>query len=258
MERNAIKKNYTLQNIATIATVLFVFGLIMTPWIMGKMKTRQKMHHYPDTPPDASMTILDKPVSFGYKCMWFAIKSANHEKLIKVLNLTNILPCNWQTGIEKAYSNYVFITPPIDGWTIACGLGLPPGDTREGIDDIKEILQDLSREYGEAQFFCTHRVTEYHCWMKAIDGSIERIYSYLGEAGENIVIEGEATDFEKILNLADTFSAESKEENYFERKDITWPDEETVMKVAENWSIDPSALEIRKDIPPELGLLGEC
>jgi hypothetical protein len=58
-------------------------------------------------------------------------------------------------------------------------------------------------------------------------------------------------------SIIDTFSVEAREKNYFEREDIILPDEEMVMSVAENWSINPSALESRNYIMPALGLLGE-
>ena len=243
-------------NIPAIAIIIIVFVFIASPWVLNKIKNKQG-HHKLNTATDADMEILDQPISFGYKCMWFAIKSVHAEELIKILGLSNIKPCNWNIGVESAYEDDVYITPPINGWTIAIGRGLPYGDTKEGIEFVKSILQKLSRDYGEAQFFCTHRVTEYHCWIKADEGNIQRVYSYLGESGENIMIEGEATDFEKTLHLINTFSDEAKEKNYFERADINLPYEETVMKVAENWSINPSTLESRNDIMPSLGLLGE-
>lgn len=246
-----------LNNIPAIAIIIIVFVFVASPWILNKIKSKQNTPHYSSPGTEADMAIVDRPISFGYKCMWFAIKSVHTEELVKTLNLTNTRPCNWELGIEKAYESSVFITPPINGWTIACGRGLPYGDSKEGIEFVKSILQNLSKDYGEAQFFCTHRVTEYHCWIKAVEGNIQRVYSYLGEANENIMIEGEADDFEKSLHLVDTFSDEAKEKNYFERSDITLPDEEILMKVAENWSINPSTLESRNDIMPVLGLLGQ-
>jgi hypothetical protein len=245
-----------LNNIPGIAIIIIVFVFIASPWILNKIKTKQSPHNS-NAATDTDMEIPDQPVSFGYKCMWFAIKSVHYAELIKTLNLSNVRPCNWNIGIEKAYENSVFITPPINGWTIACGRGLPHGDNKEGIEFVKNILQKLSKEYGEAQFFCTQRVTEYHCWIKAVEGNIKRVYSYLGEAGENVLIEGDATEFEKTLHLVNTLSDDAKEKNYFEREDVNLPDEETVMKIAENWSINPSTLESRNDIIPALGLLGE-
>jgi len=240
-------------------TIGIIIGLIVIAaairFIAKKFSSRQT--YYPSTVPSSvDKTVPDSPVGFGYKCMWFAVKTENKNKLAEILKLKNISDCNWQVGIDKAYNGSVFITPSIDGWTLACGWGLPHGDSKESISEVKNILRTLSKEFGEAQFFCTHRVTEYHCWIKSKNGQVERVYSFLGESGENIVIEGEPTEFEKTLNLANTFSNEAKEENYFEREDIVWADEELLMKVAGHWSIDPTQLDDRNDISPTLGLLG--
>jgi hypothetical protein len=110
------------------------------------------------------------------------------------------------------------------------------------------LYKQISLEFGEAQFFCTHRVIEYQCWMKASNGIILRVYSYLGESGKNIEIEGEPTEVEQPLNLVNTLSSHAEGENYFEREDLTWPDEDLVMKIAGNWSIDPTQLDKRADI----------
>ena len=202
-------------------------------------------------------TIPDSAVSFGYKCIWFAVKTSNQEKLIELLKIKNVEKCNWKMGIDKAYKGSIFITPAIDGWTLACGLGLPTGDSKESIKEVKKTLQTLSKEFGEAQFFCTHRVVEYHCWMKAINGQVTRVYSYLGEAGENIAIEGIPTDFEKKYKLINTFSEEAKGEKYFEDTNLVLPNEELLMQVAGHWSINPTELENRKDLTPSIGLIGE-
>ncbi len=202
-------------------------------------------------------TIPDSATSFGYKCMWFAIKSTDQQKVIELLKIKKITKCNWKFGIDKAYNGSIFITPPINGWTLVCGLGLPESDNKDGINNVKEILKTLSREFGEAQFFCTHRVVEYHCWMKAINGQVTRVYSYLGEAGENIAIEGVPTEFEKKYKLFNSFSKEAKSEKYFEDSNLVLPNEELVMQIAGAWSIDPSQLENRKDLSQSLGLIGE-
>ncbi|OYU96912.1 MAG: hypothetical protein CFE21_01090 [Bacteroidetes bacterium B1(2017)] len=207
--------------------------------------------------PTIDQTVPDTAISFGYKCIWFAIKTTDKNRIAELLKLENLSECNWQVGIEKAYQGDVFISPPIDNWTFAMGWGLPHGDSIKGIGEVKNILQTLSKEFGEAQFFSTHRVSEYHCWMKASNGKVERVYSYLGESGENIVIEGQPTEFEQKLNLVNTFSDEAKGEKYLNKEDIDWPTEQLLMQVAENWSIDPTTLEERKDITPSLGLLGQ-
>lgn len=201
-------------------------------------------------------TTPDTPVAFGYKCVWFAVRTDQKQRLAEFFKLKRVVDCNWAIGIEMAYKGSVFISPPVSGWTLVCGWGLPLGDSKEGIGKVKRLLIQLAQEFREAQFFCTHRVTEYHCWMKATDGKIIRVYSYSGYSGENLVVEGEPTEYEKTLNLANTFSTEAKDLKYFDRSDLTWPNEETVMHVAGSWSVDPTLLEERYDVPRELGLMG--
>jgi len=201
-------------------------------------------------------TEADTPVSFGYKCMWLAVKTDTMQKLAERIGLQNPQECNWKSGIENAYSGSVFIAPAIDNWTLAIGLGLSAGDSKESLADVKELLSKLSKEFGEAQFFCTHRVVEYHCWVKSTYGNIDRVYSYLGERGETIEVFGEPTNAEKAYKLVNTFSEEAQSDDYWDNEGLVYPDEELVMRIAGNWSIDPTLLDSRKDIEG-LGLVGK-
>lgn len=203
---------------------------------------------------------IDTPLSFGYKCMWLAVKTSHKEKVAEILGLKETHPENWKTGIEEAYNGKVFITPQIGEWTLVVGYGLSGKNSKSELDEAnsyKDKINKLSSQFGEAQFFATHRVTEYHLWAKSLNGQTVRVYSYVGEKGENILIEGQPTTVEKKYKLVNTFSKEAKNEKYFERTDLVTPDEELVMKIAANWSIDPSTLEGRKDIKPGLGILGQ-
>ena len=242
-------------------TIGIIIGLmiiaVLVISLFRKNPTRQQLTPNETKAETVDQTIPDSAIGFGYKFIWLAVRTNDQQKLIDLLKIKNISKCNWKVGIDKAYKGSVFITPTIDGWTLVCGLGLPAGDTKESITDVKQILQTLSKEFSEAQFFCTHRVVEYHCWIKATKGQITRVYSYLGERGENIIIEGEPTEFEKKYKLVNTFSNEAKDEKYFDREDLVIPDEEFLMKVAEHWSIDPTQLENRKDLSPSLGLIGQ-
>lgn len=198
----------------------------------------------------------DSPVGFGYKTMWIAVKTDNQPKIATLLGMKDATSSNWKNGIERAYKNSIFITPTIDGWTLAVGWGLPSGDSEISLIEIKKILKKLSVEFSEAHFFSTHRVVDFHCWIKSTNGNIDRLYSYLGESGENIEISGSPTEFEKNYKFINMFSEESKRDDYFDRQDLTYPDEELVMKIANNWSIDPTTLENRTEIK-KLGLVGK-
>lgn len=202
------------------------------------------------------LTEKDNPIDFGYKIVWIAIKTNNKSELSKLLGLKNAKPANWKSGIENAYENSIYITPQIGEWTLAVGMGLPFGDNLESIEKLQELLNKLSSEFGEAYFFGTHRVVEYHNWMKSVNGKMERIYCYVGESGENLKVFGQLTESEKDLKLFNSLSEEAKSNNYWERDDLDYANEELVMRIAEAWSINPSKLTERNDIKDELGILG--
>lgn len=145
----------------------------------------------------------DEPIDFGYKMVWIAIKINNKERVAAILELKNIQNSNWKSGIETAYNDGIFITPSIGDWTLAVGIKLANGEL-EDINKLEKILNKLSSKFGEAQSFGTHRVVEYHHWMKSVNGQITRTYAYLGESGENIKVFGELTTPELGLNLINT------------------------------------------------------
>ena len=203
------------------------------------------------------LTEKDEPIDFGYKIVWIAVKTNKKSELSKILGLKNPKPSNWKSGIENAYEDSIFITPQIGEWTLAVGMGLPLGDSQESIDKLETLLNELSSEFGEAHFYGTHRVVEYHNWMKSVDGKMQRIYSYVGESMENIKVYGEPTEPEKNLNLFNSLSEEAEKDEYWEREDLDYADEELVMKIAENWSTNPTKLSERTDIKDELGIAGK-
>ncbi len=202
-------------------------------------------------------TEKDDPIDFGYKTVWIAVKTDNKQRVAEILKLKNIQPSNWKSGIETAYNNGVFITPQIGQWILAVGMKLVNYGNLENINQLEKTLNILSSEFGEAQSFGTHRVVEYHHWMKSVNGETKRIYSYIGESGENIKVYGDLTEPENGLNLFNSLSKEAESDEYWEREDLDYADEELVMKIAENWSVNPTKLTERKDIKNELGLTGD-
>ena len=203
------------------------------------------------------LTEKDKPIDFGYKIVWIAVRTDNKSELSKIIGLKKLEPSNWESGIENAYNKSVFLTPQIGEWTLAVGMGLPLGDSEESIKKLEKLLNKLSAEFGEAHFFGTHRVVEYHNWMKSVNGKMERIYAYVGESLENIKVIGEPTGPEKGLTLFNSLSEEAKSDDYWDREDLDYADEELVMQIAESWSVNPTKLTERTDIKDELGMLGK-
>jgi hypothetical protein len=193
-------------------------------------------------------------VNFGYKIIWFLIKTIDTEKVSKEFSLQNIRKSDWSKGIDKAYQNLVFVSPPVGNWTFVVGWGL--SEVVSGAEIAREKVVELSKVFGEVQYFESHRGPDAYGWIKGINGQIIRAYFYCGERGDNQLIEGNPTPFEQPYNLVNTFSEKSKESGYWDREDIVFPDEDFVLQVAGSWGVDPMSLEERDDIKGQ-GLLGK-
>jgi hypothetical protein len=192
--------------------------------------------------------------NFGYKIRWFLIKTIDTEKVAQEFSLQNIRSSDWATGIDKAYQNSVFISSPVGEWTFVVGWGL--SEFIGGAESIRAKVVELSKVFGEVQYFESHRIPDAYGWIKGIKGQIIRAYFYCGERGDNQLVEGNPTPVEQPYNLVNTFSDESKDSEYLSREDIVFPDEDLVLRVAESWGVDPMSLEERDDIKGQ-GLLGK-
>jgi hypothetical protein len=201
----------------------------------------------------------EKPIPFGYKCCWLAIKSTDIEGITSALNLSSIEETNWTKGLEEAYeaSGKVFVSPALDNWVLVIGISLPDAGGSRRKDSMTPLLVKLSAKFGEVQYFATHRVVDYHAWAKVIDQNIVRAYAYLGESGSTLWNVGELTEEEKELGFSffDESSEEAENDEYWEREDLSYPDEENVMDIAKKWSIDTSFE--NADYPVGKGLIGK-
>ncbi|MEN6627568.1 MAG: hypothetical protein ABFD69_15195 [Candidatus Sumerlaeia bacterium] len=192
------------------------------------------------------------PQAFGYKCAWLAIRTGEPEKVVEALGLTEVRPCSWAEGIKVAYIGRVFVSPPVNGWVFAVSFAFPSEP-----ETIAPFLEEVGGHFDEVQYFGTHRVVEYHAWALARAGKIVRAYAYLGERGETLWDVGPKTpgELELGVNFFDERSPEAKDEKYFERTDLAYPDEEYVMQIAGKWSVNPDLLE-EMALPPGSGLTG--
>ncbi len=246
-----------------IFTKVFGVVLILLPlliyYLIKRKKTPKKVE-LNKSYSDKEMLVQDNPISFGYKCIWLTVKTSDKEKLFNTLGLKKMKFCNWQLGINQAYEEgRVYITPSIGEWTIAVGWGLAMFDAKDEKDEIenyKKLINKVSAVFDEAQLYVSYRVSDYYLWAISKNGELKRMYGYIGGGGINLVIEGELSEIEKKYNFVNTFSEEAKNDSYFEREDIDFPDEDIVMEIAGAWGINPGELEERTDIKKELGIIG--
>lgn len=194
---------------------------------------------------------MSTPEGFGYKIAWLAIRTADTHAVADALGLAGVRSASWAEGVGAAYGARqeeqaaVFLTPPVDGWTlVVLGGGALAEDDGTGNGDLD--LAALSCCFGEAQKFSTYRVAEYHEWQRWTGGRSVRRYCEC--QGEIRFDEGEPSRAEGNLSRAADLNAGDGE-------GFDFADESTVMAVAAEWSIDPTGLEERGDLLPE-GLLG--
>jgi len=190
--------------------------------------------------------IPDSPIGFGYKNEWIAVKTQNANEVADLLNL-KARKCNWSEGVS---SGKVFITPPIEGWVLVLGTELSVFEEEKNLI----ILKKLSLKFDECQAFLTNRIVDYHSWALVKKGELIRAVRYFLEDEVPFFIIGEPTKIEQNLKFEFPSIDEVEDESYWEKDDVYFIDEDTVMMIAENWSINPTTLDKRKGIE-SFGLL---
>ncbi len=196
----------------------------------------------------------DLPIPFGPKMAWLALDTTDTEAVATALGLRGVWAATWTDGIEAAYQSSVFVTPPLADWTLVVGAALFPPERAEVF--VKPLLERLSRQFREAQYFCTHRDVELHVWARARQGRLVRGYGCLGEKGLTLWNEGRPTQEERDLGFqfADRRSPAVEQA---QQQNGTLPDEGGVMLLASLWSIDPTTLNEQFQEPLQ-GLLGKA
>jgi hypothetical protein len=141
----------------------------------------------------------DLPVPFGPKLAWLALETTDTEAIATALGLGEALAATWAQGVEAAHQSSVFVTSPLADWTLAVGQALFPPDRVDAF--VKPLLERLSRQFGDAQYFCTHRDFELHVWARARQGRLVRGFGWLGERRLTLWDEGGLTNEERDLGL---------------------------------------------------------
>lgn len=180
---------------------------------------------------------------------WLAIKTRNIEAVQTALGLHNPRPCSWIEGL--AGHEKLFIAPPVCGWVLVTGSGLPePG---EDVDECFKFVANLSRKLGQVQYFCASRILHHHAWVRAERGRILRAYAW---AGRTVWHQGRQTSAEKELNLKCFDYWDANDHVLFRRPEDVVANTEKVPLLAERWSLDPGRLEQRL-LETARGIAGE-
>lgn len=169
--------------------------------------------------------------TFGYKTAWLAARGAVPDAVALGLGLASLEKVPWGVGLSMAYEQGVVVVRPTENWTLVIGDSLLRLESRLG-----PLAERVSRNLGgEVQFFLTHRVVELHAWGRANTGTITRAYQCCGDQGTIGPNEGTPTPIEIANRVAETVADWEAGELF--------PDEDTVMAIAADWSVDPTRLD---------------
>ena len=72
-----------------------------------------------------------------------------------------------------------FIGPPVNGWIIVTGSGLPNPSCN--VDECFRFLSKISAQLGHVQFFYADRILHHHAWARVENGIFTRAYAWAGE-----------------------------------------------------------------------------
>ena len=199
----------------------------------------------------------DSPIGLGYKNSWLAVRSERSEAVISFLAIDRLQSGNWKSGCIAAYNGGMFVTPPINGWVLVFTSKIPTPDTESDAEEWTALMKSLSEKFGESQFFGTHRIVGYNAWAQFVHGHEVRAYAFSGESGETLVDRGARTEAEIELGYRyfDSNSHESKDDSYWDREDLCYPDEDHVMALAGKWSVNPSSIG-ELNLPQSIGWVG--
>lgn len=174
----------------------------------------------PSLPPRDTATTGE---GFGYKTGWYAVRTGDVNAVAEALGLTARRSVEWAEGVALSYRSGVFITPPAGNWVLAVGVDLAKRESDPG--SLSAVLAT------EVQYFATHRVSEAHEWHLADNGRLARVIRYAEDVGIYRQV-GKPTEGEVALGLS----------SLTEESALDLISEETVMRVAGVWSVNPQHL----------------
>jgi hypothetical protein len=186
-------------------------------------------------PPDRS-GFASSSALFERPSRWLAIRCNNPAAVQAALNLHHPVPCSWEEGLVESREDKLFVAPPVSGWVLVVGSGLP--EPAEDVDFCYRFLRDLSRKLGNVQFYSVNRVLSHHAWALLEGGEVYRAYAW---AGETLWNEGFVTAAEKELEMV-CFEYGSQAGSMSSREAIS-ADTEKINRLAARWSLDPAAIQ---------------
>lgn len=199
----------------------------------------------------------DSPRSFGCDMSWLAIKTNDPNSVVAALGAVEQTPANWDCGIGAAYDmdlgqTHLFVSPVTQGWVFVIGSALPYPTGQAYVDKWTPLLAELANQFKEVQYFASYPDIDLFAWARLSDGKWQRAFAVSDEGV--IWTRGRLSREERQLGL-----------KLFELRGVRGrkgdaggellmhPTQEHVMRLAQQWSLNPTLLDGIK-LSPSLGL----
>jgi hypothetical protein len=170
--------------------------------------------------------------------LWMAVRATDPKVVQSALGLNQPTPCSWKEGMtgERKF----FIGPPVNGWIIVTGSGLPNPSC--DVDECFRFLARISGQLGQVQLFHGDRILHHHAWARAENGVVTRAYAW---AGETIWNQGAKTPAETELSMKCFGYGEEPNADSWAAVEWTAANVGKVPLLATRWSLDPARINER-------------
>ena len=229
-----------------------LIALVVAFWWLSTSPTRttSPVDVFAPKPLGEINTEPERPIGFGYKNSWLAIRTTDADEVLEALSITNAQRSNWSSGLDAAYKGHTFVSPAIDGWVLVVSHEMPELGHPAQADLWSSMMTALSKRFDDVQYFGTHRVSEFHAWSRFRRGVEHRAFAFADY--ETMINRGTKTDGE--LELGYDYSMDPSEEDW-DAGNVCFPNEEHVMEIASKWSLDPCKLG-ELELPAGTGWIG--
>lgn len=188
----------------------------------------------------------DEPKPFGYKMAWLAVQTEDTRALADLLGLENRAAANWNSGIGTIYddalgASYIYLTPPVSGWSFVVGLPLPHPVGPVFVDKLTPLMLSLGQHFPDVQYFFTFPLIDFFAWARVKDGKLIRAFAVNDEGV--VWNKGRITPEERVLGLR-LFELRGVRERHGDAGGelVLYPTEDQVLQIAKGWSQDPTQI----------------
>jgi hypothetical protein len=221
----------------SLLAVTLLMGMMCLFFVLRFRRRQSSKGSQSTSQPGLSEARKPKPLLFDSPNRWLAVRNSNPEAVEVALGLHKVMACSWEQGMAEAQDFKLFLSPPINGWILVFGLGLP--DPSDDVDETFKLVLSASRRLGQVQFFSANRVVNSHAWVQADHGRILRAYAWSGTTLWN---QGAFTTAEAELGLTCFGYAEAISQK-LPHHEPHRGNAEKVPLLAGRWSLDPTTLD---------------